>query len=260
MEQTPIEKEASKHNVAIDDFEDFNFDDLSFKPINKGLGFHHNEKRASFKKPEVTTVRKHMGKPLAKESMTQPQGVKVVQTGISNLGVTQNISTVTSKSNLDMFYGDSSKNTFATKQSALSEKLEAKVIQKEEVSHFISFVSWLVDLISITLFVLVTITLFVLVSGIEFNELLALVSESDQILFVYLVFSSIYILYFSILDLASSPGKALLGLNLEKTDGSNLSLTNTFLRSLVSLLSIFSLGVLSFLNLSGKISKTRIVS
>lgn len=250
MSHDQIEQTNSTKPISIDSFDDFNFDELEFKPINKGLGFHHNEKRRSFQKPVAPTSRTHKGHKAMKATSAMPS-----QT-VSNLGLSQELGGIANKSSLSAFYGGES-TTKTIPPKAL--KLEAKAILKKEASFFMSFVAWLVDVILISTFSALTISLFIFVSGIEFQELLHLITFTEKISFIFLVFSTCHTLYFSILDLASSPGKALLGLTLVKDGNTPLRLKDTFVRSFASLISTLLLGIPCIFNLSGKISKTKVV-
>lgn len=246
MKQDLIDHAEIKKKINLDNFEELSFDEFDFKPINRGLGFHHNEKKNSFKKEANSTTRTHIGKMTAVEKVT-------------NLGISQDLPEVANRSSLSAFYGEESPHK-ATQQPKVDTTLPKVVMRKSEASVFMCFVAWLVDIILISFFAILTIGLFSFSSGIEFSQLLKLITFLEKVSFVAMVFGTYYVLYFSILDLTSSPGKALLGLSIEKSDQSELRFKDTLVRAIVSFFSLIFLGTPHVFQATSKLSQTRVTN
>jgi hypothetical protein len=226
--------------------DEFNLDEASFKPMTKGLGFHHEQKKTSFKVAPKET------KTFA-SAKTQP-----VLNSLSDKN-TKTIATQHIPSGLEAFYGTQVK----AKQSEIFEiEVEEKIESKKKVteaSSFSQFGAWIIDLLVIASFEIITGALLILASGIEFKVLTRLVSTQDLIAFSASIFSIYYLLYFTILDLSASPGKTLFGIKLIKSDKGNVAVKNTFTRALVSLLSAVALFLPMLLDFQGRLSDTKLV-
>lgn len=226
--------------------DEFNLDEDSFKPMTKGLGFHHEQKKTSFK------VAPKENKTFA-SAKTQPM--------LNSLSAknTKAIATQHIPSGLEAFYGTQVQTRPAEFfEIATDEKFETK--QKTvEASSLLQFGAWIIDLLVIASFEIITGALLILASGIEFKVLARLVSTQDLIAFSVAIFSIYYLLYFTILDLSASPGKTLFGIRLIKSDKGNVAVKNTFTRSLVSLLSVVALFLPMLLDFQGRLSDTKLV-
>jgi hypothetical protein len=72
-------------------------------------------------------------------------------------------------------------------------------------------------------------------------------------------FSIFYLSYFSILDLQSTPGKSLLNLHLLRENNKEVSLRDSFFRSVITLLSFVTLGLPCLIDFQGKLTDTKVV-
>lgn len=236
-----------KSNQPIQvNLDEFNLDEDSFKPMTKGLGFHHEQKKSSFK------VAPKESKTFA-SAKTQPM-LNSLSTKNTKTIATQHI-----PSGLEAFYG-----TKAQAKSAefFELEVEEKIDLKKnfiEASALSQFGAWIIDLLLIASFEIFTGALLILASGIEFKVLARLVSTQDLIAFSGAIFSIYYLLYFTILDLTASPGKTLFGIKLVKSDKGNVAVKNTFTRALVSLLSAVALFLPMLLDFQGRLSDTKLV-
>jgi uncharacterized RDD family membrane protein YckC len=237
--------------------DEFNICEDSFKPMTKGLGFHQEQKRTTFK-PAPKEV-KAFG-----VARTQPKASVVLSSmagSQASVAASQHIPT-----GLEAFYnakgnpGNQIINQNITETTV--EKNEAKVGFKSSLktaSMTAQFTAWIIDLLVIASFVAVTGALLVLASGIQYHVFVHLISLQDAILFTSAIFSIYYLLYFTILDLSSSPGKTILGIRLTRLDNKNVTVKNTFVRALVSLLSSVALFLPMLLDFQGRLSDSKVV-
>lgn len=235
--------------------EEFNISEDSFKPMTKGLGFHQEQKRSSFKpaNKEVKPFGTTRSKPAA----------AAVLSSLSN----QNATTASQHmpTGLEAFYGakgnpgnQNQQNSLENKIDLHIDKAEMKVVNKSAPASY-QFFAWVIDLLVVASFVAVTGVLLVVASGIQFQMLARIISNQDLIAFTAAIFSIYYLLYFTILDLSASPGKTIMGLRLLKTDNTNVSVKHTFTRALVSLFSSVALFLPMLLDFQGRLSDTKVV-
>ena len=247
-------KPISPIQVNLDEF---NISEDSFKPMTKGLGFHQDQKRVTFK-PAPKEV-KAFG-----TTRTQPKASAVLSSmsgGQAALISAQHIPT-----GLEAFYGaKGNPGNLVNEQNVLEKKLDIKETKSETklvlkiAPTGAQFIAWLIDLLVVASFVAVTGALLVLASGIQFHVFIRLISERDLLIFSAAIFSIYYLLYFTILDLSSSPGKTIMGIRLLRADNKNVTVKNTFTRALVSLLSSVALFLPMLLDFQGRLSDSKVV-
>lgn len=261
MNQEQISTPSSKLAPIEVNLDEFMIDEDSFKPMTKGLGFHHDQKRPTFKaapkdiKPIVSTGAKaqaHLSTTLS--ALASQAVVKVNGTSTSSTHI---------PSGLEAFYGSKPEiNSTQFKDEFFENKTDQKVGAKsilKPASMVAQFFAWIIDISVIFSFVILTGALLVLASGIEFKMYSKLISNEDLAIFATAIFSIYYLLYFTILDLSSSPGKTVMGIRLLKINGKNVSVRETFLRSLISLLSGIALFLPMLLDFQGRLSDTKVV-
>lgn len=241
------EEHTFSQNPIVVSFDDFEISAESFKPVTKGLGFHQEQKKTTFKpvaQPRHGTF-KNTG-PINK--ISSELEVKIQQQGPSGL---------------QAFYGASSISTLqqTNLENISSEKTEIKIEEASflEVKPFVQFTAWVIDLVLILALVAVTGACLVLASGLNYSLILKLATSSDLTIFGGSVFSIYYILYFTILELSVTPGKIICGIRLVSSDRNQISVKNTFIRSLVSLLSVLVFCFPMVLDFQGRLSDTKIV-
>lgn len=220
--------------------DDFNISEDSFKPMTKGLGFHQEQKRTSFKATPKEVKPFGSTRPLAKLTSATKS--------------TQHIPT-----GLEAFYSTKATTTI---QVETVEKVEGKVESQKKYKTAgmpTQFFAWGIDVLVIASFVAVTGALLVLASGIQYRMFAKLISNQDLAVFSAAIFSIYYLLYFTILDLTASPGKTICGLRLVKADNSQVSVKNTFMRAFVSLVSSIALFLPMLLDFQGRLSDTKVV-
>jgi uncharacterized RDD family membrane protein YckC len=251
-------KKSNPNNSMMVNLDDFNISEDSFKPVNKGLGFHQDEKRrTSFKSTpkEVTTFKKALNTPKA----------------LSNNSLISELTTINketslkqSPSGLEAFYG-----TTPTQANSLTDKeienvLDSKIFSTENNFELAKsskqLAAWTIDLLVLLSFSLITTALLILVSGMSFNSFLQVVPLVDLITFGTVLFSLYYLMYFTVLDLTGSPGKTIMGIRLLKLDNKEVTVKNTFTRAVVSLLSFIALFLPMVIDFQGRLSDTKTVN
>ncbi|MDD4976262.1 MAG: RDD family protein [Bacteriovorax sp.] len=260
MNQDTHSSSSPKPTTLIQvNLDEFNISEDSFKPMTKGLGFHQDQKRASFK-PSSKEV-----KPFG-TARTQPKAAAMLSSlagGQAAKASAQHLPT-----GLEVFYGAKgnpgnqnqikNQNILETKLDFSEEKIETKTTYKT-ASVGAQFFAWVVDLLVVVSFVAVTGALLVFASGIQFQIFARLISTQDLIVFTAAIFSIYYLLYFTILDLSASPGKTIMGIRLLRADNKNVTVKNTFTRALISLLSSVALFLPMLLDFQGRLSDTKLV-
>jgi len=240
------EHSFSKTPISVS-FDDFEISAESFKPVTKGLGFHHQQKTTTFKPVARQTpdVLKSLG-PL--NNISSELEVKIKQQ--TPMG-------------LEAFYGANpipkmvlENEIFAQEKNQIAKEEENSTIKATALAQFSA---WIIDLILIAALVAITATCLVLASGLDYSLILKLATRSDLAIFSGSVFSIYYILYFTVLELSTTPGKIIFGIHLEGTEHSSLSVRQTFMRSMVSLFSIFAFCLPMLLDFQGRLSDTKIV-
>ena len=246
---------SKKSSPAHLNFDEFNINEDSFKPMTKGLGFHQEQKKSSFKQ-------------LPKNVKPFGSGRALEKTGtiLKSLD-SQNLSTVSKHipTGLEAFYGTKGNPRLNDEDIHVSNtndsyetKIEISTIYKTAPVQ-LQFIAWLIDLMVVSGFVAVTAALFVFSSGIEFEIFSHLMSKQDLTFFTSAIFSIYYLFYFTILDLSASPGKTIMGIRLLKTSNANVSIKHTFTRALISLLSGIAFFLPMLLDFQGRLSDTKVV-
>lgn len=228
--------------------DEFNIDDIDFRPINKGLGFHHAEKE------KITQIKKNASAPIV--SNIQGQRAEVVSSPIPTSMGSGNLHSGPISPELQAFYGQRP----VTQTNKLKQKEKVVIAEtKHAVLAPISkvFASWVVDFACIAALMGLLTFSFIFTVNISFTEFLAQMKVSDMAIFGVLL-SILYVSYFSILDLAQTPGKILLRLKVESVD-SSLTFKATLIRATVSMISTLLIGLPALLDFSGKLSDTKVV-
>jgi len=223
--QPIIEFDLSKEQI------DFDTDDFNFTPLTTGLGFNHERDKRVLKTGKNVNM-------IAEPAVIQKNQLKEKIFDASSY--------------LDVF----EKKLSIQKEEVAKEKLE-EVIQLAPVRMQIS--AWLIDVLVIFALMSVTMIFSAAVPGMKLNDFLNLISFKDMLIFSVIMFVCYYVLYFSIMDYFITPGKYLLNIRLVRTNGANLSLKDTFIRSLVSAASFSALCVPLYIDFHGKISDTKVI-
>jgi uncharacterized RDD family membrane protein YckC len=247
------------------DLDEFQINEDTFKPMTKGLGFHQDTKRPSFK-PSPKEVKSF-------SSSKSPLAVSLNGMPASTLGqanTSNNVKPVMGNqlpSGLEAFYGNTQSpaqeiNLFEQKITNKDFKEEKKVSGNsllKAAPQSAQLFAWMIDILVIVSFVAITGALLVFASGIDFKMYSRLISPQDLALFTAAIFSIYYLLYFTILDLSATPGKTIFAIRLVRADGGPVSVKHTFARSLISLFAGIALFLPMLLDFQGRLSDTKVV-
>jgi len=213
--------------VEIDDL----FDDLDFKPITSGLGFHH---KASNPKPAFT------------ERVTPQAASQVPAAG----EIYQN--------DLSAFYNNNS---------TVKEEITPSVVTKKEVvrlkvaSKGQRFGAFIADLLFIAS--LLSIVIVVMARIIHMDAVSAWKNYPQEITpLVVSLFVGFYLMYFSIFDKfpGASLGKTLFNIKVvEKGSQKALSFSQLLMRSFITLIGFLSLGLFFYFDLQNKVTNSEVV-
>jgi uncharacterized RDD family membrane protein YckC len=233
-------------------FDDFEISEDSFKPVTKGLGFHHDQKKSSYFKNQSTPKSEVTNKTMTVQGVLNPLSTK-----------NQNQAKNQAPKGLEAFYSNLDAEVPPPIQmkpeTTDSLKLKVSETKKSEANIALQFLAYLIDVGLILTSVLAMVTLLIYISGLNAQSFLNVVGVNDALKFGASFFSIFYVLYFTILDLNSSPGKIIFGLKLMRLDGKAPSVYNTFMRSFICLISFFALGLPMLLDFQGRLSDTKVV-
>ncbi len=222
------------------DFDDF--DDFDFKPVTKGLGFHHNEKKDAKKYNRVSGLERTVERKRSAAPSTP-----------------NDHSTAISKNDLSSFYGDSTPKVEARIEvSALNEKEQSKVSRTNSASMISRLLAWSIDFVIVSLLLAVTLAGFFLLLGVELSQLSKMVGPFDYAIFGGIFFSVFYLSYFSVLDLNGTIGKNIFGIVVKSEDG-RITLGQSLVRSIITLFSVLFIFFPTLIDLQGKMTRTKVV-
>lgn len=238
--------------LDLENDNEFNLEDLNFKAVNKGLGFHHKETLKN-----AAPLVKRATKTSLKEANTTPAVIlgknPKTQNDFDPIALTQ--------AEVALLGGHkAAPKTETPKAETLHGEIPLKTEKKAKEAGVVNqTVAWIIDIACITASLATTVALFTLLSGIHWSTLVGLVPAIEMGMFLGSLFVIYYLLYFTVLDLHQTPGKSLLGVRLERLDGRRVKVKQTFTRALVGLISFALLGLPLTMDFQGKLSDTKVV-
>ena len=224
---------GSNHLFELDD-EGFNF-----KPMTEGLGFNENaignesELRISTLKGSIVT-----------EAPVRSKEELLSQMSSRALPSSQQ---VIDKSCLTSIYQNEQKKPVKRKKQTVT---EASVAAK--------FLAWSIDLFLIVFIFSMLIFATKISLSLTWFEISNIATRPVMVKSAFLLLFTIYMIYFTILDLGTTFGKEILAIRVRKSKG-KVSILDTFLRSIFTLSSILTLGLASLLDFHGKLTDTKVV-
>lgn len=242
MNTTESQRESSKRKNPPQfelDKEDIDLESLfEFRPITKGLGFHHEQDKKVHKK----TVMKAPSR-----NYDHLESKKIIPSELKAFYSDQGIA------------GEQEKEEVFTTSKKDEHALDVIINSAKPIERMMA---WMFDLGLITTGLFSVLILAVVSSGIRLDVLTAQFSSIELVSISLIAFSGFYFLYFSIFDLGGSPGKNLLGLKListQKSGKQRVSIKQTTIRSFVGLLSLFLAAFPFLFDFHGKLSDTQVV-
>ncbi len=218
MENKEFSKTLNK-NVPNFDPEDIDLDNLSFRPITQGLGFHPEKKEIPIIKSKQQS--NFQSNPLPRAT---PQ-IRAVP-------------------------------KIAPRPAIQKPKIEVEVSEKAEIPT--RFWAFMVDLIIICLGTVVTQFVLGSASGLSWDVLISIFTIKELIFFTIGIFSIYFLFYFSVLDLSSTVGKSMMSLEIKASDGKRPSVQNTVSRAFVTLLFLPLFGIPMLAGVEEKLSGIKV--
>lgn len=207
--------------------EEFNLEDVSFRPLTKGLGFHQKESQKSFNS--------FKGKNLRDSALS---GQRPAQ--------------------LSSFYQSPTIKKDFPEVSVQEEKLE-EVTEDLFVPHHYKLFSFLIDLVLIIALLSLTFVSFFYFSPLDVETAITFSNSSTFIGSFAILFCLYFITYFTLFDLSGSPGKLCFKLIVVEANRGHLTLRHTFLRSLITLSSFLVAFLPLIMDFHGKLSDSKLV-
>ena len=197
-----IIEEVGKTQIPLSIDANFDSDDIEFKIISDGLGF-HNDRKEDFQKELRSSVRH------AKPSKQFNNNDTKIQ-----------------RASLNSFY-NFNKKSYKGQHKTQTQDQQTENLNETEAKLLTQLGAWGIDLTIIMLSLLFTLAMFLFVSGIKINLFLSIIPPIEASFFSGILFLLYYIIYFSILDLTRTPGKALLNIKIVKNNNSDICIQNT---------------------------------
>ena len=204
------------------------FDDINFKAITDGLGFHHGSS-------EKVNTRSYKQK--APKKMPPK-----INSRVNTEKVSKPVSPAPSSNNnymggLEAFYKNEVK-AEAKVEPRVTKKIQVKKTQAKQATIVEQMLAFITDLFLITGFMGLMFGIAIVASGVDFNLITKLLTFDELITYSLVIFSLNYLLYFTILEIKATPGKQLLGLRIVKTKNKPINAITAFVRACLSLVQL----------------------
>ena len=219
--------------------EEFNFDEVSFKPLTKGLGFHKKDS------PKAIVSNTQVNPPPIQNKFKGNQALP--SKGHESLGT---------------FYEHSNIWPDQIENDPDHEEDEVNTLDQidwREALFLERFSSFMVDFALVVTLTAVTFLSFFYFSPIKVNEVISFLMSASFLKAFSVLFSIYFITYFSFLDLNCTPGKALFKLRLVDLKEEQLTFKHTFLRSIITLSSFLVAFLPLIVDFHGKLSDSKLV-
>lgn len=221
------------------------FDDIDFKPVTDGLGFHGNQKaEEAFKNARQQVISRATP---VRTQHTLEHPFTTHQRAINAKAPASDYV----QSDLALFYGNE-----------VPEDKAELIIEKPitTASNGIRLVAFVVDFIIVAAMTWLTFACITFLTDVDFAASL-LEGHLDMMIVIGVMYLGYFILYFTILEKfqGGSIGKETLGLKVKTLSGKGPSLLRCFSRTVITLIGLFSLGLTTLVDLPGRITGTRVI-
>lgn len=229
---------------------DFDIDDILdqddlFKPITDGLGFHHSVKN----KKEVAISLKNKSLDLKRDlDLRTKQLTKELKKSSETIDMGE----------LTPFYQKENSQSLNSIDLNIESTYEQDIETVNIVKRFFAY-SVDISLLAITASCAFVVSLYS--TGMSFNSAKLILNDPLSSILLAFIGCLFYTLYFTFFDKSSfsSIGKRLLNIKLVSLEG-ELTFSQTFYRSTLSLISLLSLGLFNILKLEDKLTNTTVIS
>ena len=229
-----LEQAASKKNQIVPN-DELLMDDFDFKPITSGLGFH--QPRPADIKPVFTE--KTISAPIQTPAT-------ILNTPKKEMNVYQN--------DLSLFYGQPAAAQRETTAPQIEEKTYHKAGKLQRIGAYLLDMMLIMSILSLVL--------TMMASSIDLDLYDAWMNYPHEITpLVATLFTGFYLIYFSVFEKSSGStlGKNLFGLRVVSSSNEPLGFIPLILRSLITLLNFFTLGLFSYFDLQNKVTSAKVI-
>lgn len=237
------DENVRKVSPIFNDADDFDLEAFTVKPLSKGLGFHQSKER----------VQNQLSRQKVSVSPSSTRA-SAYNKKIVPAATTSSVATV-SQNELSAFYGN-----HRTAESIPAKNEEKLKVSLREASSGERLMAWLVDFVLLLSLCSALIVAFLFLSGIglDVNRLMTIFTGLELVFFSLAFYSLMNVFYFTILELVSTPGKALMKLKTLGADELPVTAGKTFLRATVSLVSCLAVGLPLLLDFQSHLSETKV--
>lgn len=226
------------------------FEDFDFKPLTKGLGFHHSLQETSQIKTDLNMQSESLKRDLEMRSD------KVLSDSLSD-----NHKKPVNMGELAPFYADSEKafNKAPKLSDTLSDEIE---LRYHDASNTYKAGAWFIDVILVSAMFILCLGSIFLFAEFPFSYIENIMVSNDIFFSFVSLYLMFYVFYFTFLDKTdhSTFGKKMMGIKVVTTlESKNISLVSSCYRALLSFVSILSLGIFTILSLDSVLTNTRVV-
>lgn len=229
-----LEKQQPDIKFNIDDFDLENYD---FEPITEGLGFNNEIKKKDNRIVKTKTTTKPA--PVLRREDFEQKEQEFRGEGLSS------------------FYQDSKLTTVKSPARVKTEKVDFKPALTEAPLE-LRFGSWIIDLLTVVAMFAGTIAICATLVSLPLSERTLSMLGMEAYLYMGIIFSCYYLFYFTLFDLQTTVGKYLLGIKTYSSSDQEMTLKQSFIRSLTGLLSLILFGFPLLFDFQGKLSDTKV--
>jgi uncharacterized RDD family membrane protein YckC len=221
--------------------EDFIMDEIDFKPITSGLGFHHS--KIQDVKPVFTekTIATPVLTPMNSPNLNRAESP-----------VYQN--------DLSLFYNNSQNPSIPVVPLKTGQPEDKVETYYSEASRGQRVMAYFLDLTLIGS--LLSIVLIVMARTISMDLLEVWTNYPNEITPLFIIlFSGFYLIYFSVFEkgLSSTFGKNMLGLRVVNLNNSSQTMGMLTLRSVITLFNFLTFGLFSWFDLQNKVTHSKVI-
>jgi uncharacterized RDD family membrane protein YckC len=220
------------------------FEDFDFRPVTEGLGFHHAKKTDE----AVQIARAHV-----MERASAPRSIPRVNHPFTQLQ--NSVPTAPAQdyvqSDLSLFYARPAAIDLSEEETAPVHTIPSRAVRA---------VAFVIDLVVVAFMGQATFFAVEVLTGVSLVEL-AMAGSPEAWASGLVMLLGYFALYFTLLEKfqGATIGKEVLGLRVTTLDGSPVSLMRVAGRTVVTVVGFLSLGCTAWVDLSGKLTGTRVV-
>lgn len=242
-----IEEHSGNKEINVNP--DF-LDELDFKPINKGLGFHH-DRRAS-----TTSYTHKIKRPLVQTSSSLAKGAQLISNSYKTRVPTHETFEVENPYSPILPAFRDTRDIPVSAPAVQLKNEEVKIKKHVPASSFVRTMAFLVDISILVFFYFLCSILLMVALELTFNKIVDGLGALDFIFTNLVMLSFIFIFYFSVLDVDKTIGKYIFKIKVQSNTNQRVNLKMTFFRAIMVLFSFGLLGIPLLLNFHNSITET----